>query len=321
VVGVRTGSLPSLRALPDGSPTTALVARPTVRFGGHAVEAAPVSGVDVCKALGEFLRARRDAADPEDLHLPDYGRRRVAGIRREELAALAGVSTSYYVRIEQGSVTASAAVLESIASALRLDDDDRQHMFQLARTRDYGPDAAGPTRLPEPIAQLLRTLTTVPVGVLAHDMTVLGWNRLAHAVFASHVDFDAPWSTPGGVNWARMLFCDERSRALFVNWDPVTVDLAGRLRASFARDPNDPAVQAIVEELRATSERFETLWRWQHVRERPLGTAHLNHPSVGALELSDTILRPADADDQLVIVFQAEPGSPTEQRLRQLSRR
>jgi transcriptional regulator with XRE-family HTH domain len=279
-----------------------------------------VTGVSANRALGDFLRARRDAADPERLGVADYGRRRVAGLRREELAMLAGVSTSYYVRIEQGGVTASPAVLEAIAAVLRLDDDDRRHMFQLARTRDYGPDAAGPTPLADQIEQLLRTLTSVPIGVLGHDMTLLGWNQLAHAVFAGHIDFDAPWSTPGGVNWARMLFCDEESRALFENWDAATIDLSGRLRASFARDPDDPAVQAIVEELCDTSERFATLWRWQPVRGRPLGTAYLNHPTAGALELHDTVLRPADADDQLVIVFQADPGSATEHRLHELRR-
>jgi transcriptional regulator with XRE-family HTH domain len=244
----------------------------------------------------------------------------VTGIRREELAVLAGVSTSYYVRIEQGTVTASPPVLESIAAALQLDPDDREHMFQLARTRDYGPDAAGPRQLPDQIEQLLRTVAEVPIGVLGHDMTLLGWNQLAHVVFAAHIDFDAPWSRPEGVSWARMLFCDPEVRAQRPDWDAATVDLTGRLRASFARDPNDSALQAIVEELCDTSERFATLWRWQPVRERPLGTAHLNHPVVGELELHDTVLRPADADDQLVIVFQADPGSPSEHRLHELAR-
>jgi hypothetical protein len=121
------------------------------------------------------------------------------------------------------------------------------------------------------------------------------------------------------VNWARLLFCDARCRALFPNWDAATIDACGRLRASLARDPNDAADRTIVDELCATSERFATLWRWQPVRERPLGTARLNHPAVGALELHDTILRPDEADDQLVIVFQPDPGSVTEQRLQQLA--
>jgi transcriptional regulator with XRE-family HTH domain len=281
----------------------------------------PMTPIDVNKALGDFLRSRRDAADPDELRLPSYGRRRVSGIRREELAVLAGVSTSYYVRIEQGTVTASPAVLEAIAAALHLDDEDREHMFQLVHTRDYGPEAAGPTTLPDQIEQLLLTFTGVPIGVLGHDMRLLGWNRLAHAVFADHIDFDAPWSEPNGVNWAQILFCDPRCRALFTNWDAVTIDVCGRIRASFARDPNDVAVRAIVAELCETSDRFATLWRWQPVRERPLGTALLNHPIVGALELHDTILRPAEADDHLVIVFQADPGSVTEQRLQQLATR
>lgn len=274
--------------------------------------------IDVNKALGAFLRARRDTADPDQLSVPSYGRRRVTGIRREELAAMAGVSVSYYVRIEQGTVTASPAVLEAVATALRLDDDDRRHMFQLARTRDYGPDTPGPNQLPGQVDQLMRTVTTIPIGVLGHDMTLLGWNRLANAVFAEFVDFDAPWSTPGGVNWARVLFCDPRCRQLFVNWDAVTIDVAGRIRTSLARDPDNPAVRGIIDELKRDSSRFATLWDWQPVRERPLGTVHLAHPTVGALELHDTVLRLSDADEQLVLVFQAEPGSVSEQRLADL---
>jgi transcriptional regulator with XRE-family HTH domain len=279
---------------------------------------ASMSTPDINKVLGEFLRARRDAADPDELSIPSYGRRRVAGVRREELAAMAGVSASYYVRIEQGAVTASPAVLEAIASALGLDDDDRRHMFQLARTRDYGPDAPRPNQLPGQVDQLMRSVTTIPIGVLGHDMTLLGWNRLAHAVFAEFVDFDAPWSTPGGVNWARVLFCDARCQALFANWDAVTIDVAGRLRTSLARDPDNPAVREIIDELQRDSPRFATLWGWKPVRERPLGTVYIDHPTVGPLELRDTVMRLADADEQLVLVFQAEPGSDSERRLREL---
>lgn len=278
-----------------------------------------MSAKDPNKELGDFLRARRDAADPDALNVPRYGRRRVAGIRREELALLAGVSVSYYVRIEQGAVTASPAVLEALAIALGLDDEDRRHMFRLARTRDYGPDAVGSPRLAEPLEQLLRTLTVTPVGILGHDTALLGWNRLAHAVFASHVDFEAPWSSPR-LNWARLLFLDDASRSLFTDWDAATIDLTGRIRASYARNPNDPALAMLVDELTRRSDRFATLWQWQPVRQRPLGTVVLNHPVVGTLELHDTVLRPADADDQLVIVFQAEPGSESERRLAQLRR-
>lgn len=278
-----------------------------------------MSGIDVNRELGAFLRSRRDAADPDQLALPRYGRRRVAGIRREELAVLSGVSTSYYVRIEQGSVSASPSVLEAIATALGLDIEERRHMHQLAQGRDIPPGAAS-SHLSDHIEQLLRNVTAAPVGVLGHDMALLGWNQLCHAVFAGHLPFDAPWSDPSSVNWARLLFLDPACRSLFVDWDAVTVDLAGRMRASFARTPDDPALSALVEELVDGSERFATLWDWRPVRERPLGTVQLNHPAVGLLELHDTVLRPSDCDTQLVIVFQADPGSDTEQRLAQLRR-
>jgi transcriptional regulator with XRE-family HTH domain len=269
------------------------------------------------EALGDFLRSRRDAADPARLALPSYGRRRVSGIRREELAVLAGVSTSYYVRIEQGVVTASPGVLEAIAAALRLDEEDRRHLVRLAQTRDYGPADPPGEGLPEGVERLLRTYDDVPIGVLGRDMALLGWNRLGHQVFAGHLPFDAPSSTPGGFSWARMLFLDERARSLFVDWEEVTIDIVGRLRASHARDPADVAIALLIDELGTASERFATLWRWHPVRQRPLGEVHLDHPVVGDLRLRDLILRPADADEQMVILFQ--PADPdTEARLRTL---
>lgn len=239
-----------------------------------------MNGIDANKELGTFLRSRRDAADPDRLGVPRYGRRRVAGIRREELAVLAGVSTSYYVRIEQGSVSASPSVLEAIASVLGLDNEERRHMHQLAQCR-YAPADAGAMSLSADIELVLRNVSTVPIGVLAHDMTVLGWNQLCHAVFAGHRPFEAPWSEPGSVNWARMLFVDPACRRLFVDWDAVTIDLAGRMRASFARTPDDPALAAVIGELVDTSERFATLWNWHPVRQRSLGTVQLNHPTPG----------------------------------------
>lgn len=270
------------------------------------------------EALGDFLRSRRDAMDPARLALPVYGRRGVSGVRREELAVLAGVSTSYYVRIEQGVVTASPAVLDAIATALHFDEEDRRHMFRLAQTRDYGPDDASVESLADGVEVLLRSHRDVPIGVLGRDMAILGWNRLGHQVFAGHLPFDAPWSTPGGLSWARLLFLDERCRTLFVDWDEVTIDLVGRLRASYARNPAEPRIARLIEELSTASERFATLWGWHPVRQRPLGEVHLDHPVVGDLWLRDLILRPADADEQLVILFQPTPGSESEQRLRTL---
>ena len=159
----------------------------------------------------------------------------------------------------------------------------------------------------------------MPIGVLGHDMRVLGRNRLCRAVFAAHVPFDAPWSAPDTVNWARLLFTDPARRTLFVDWDEVTVDLAGRMRNSLARTPTDAGLRALVDELRDTSDRFATPWDWHAVRERSLGVVQLSHPTVGMLELHDMVLGPADCDRQLLIVFQADPGSVSEQRLAQLA--
>jgi transcriptional regulator with XRE-family HTH domain len=274
--------------------------------------------------LGAFLRSRRAAVRPEDVGLVGHGRRRVAGLRREELAGLAGVSPSYYTRIEQGQVAASPAVLDALARALALDDDERAHLQRLSR-RGAGPDPGGDVeRLRPGLRGLVRALDPVPAGVLGRRMDLLAWNPLCHALFAPHLPFRAPERAVSRPNWARLLFGDPRCRELFVAWEENAVDLVGRLRASAGRHRGDAELAALVRELRALSPEFERYWVEHPVQERPLGTARLRHPLVGRLELRDEVLRSPEDPDQLLVTFHADPGSPSERalhRLRALVRR
>ncbi|WP_328475779.1 helix-turn-helix transcriptional regulator [Actinoplanes sp. NBC_00393] len=266
-------------------------------------------------ALGEFLRSRRAAFDPQRLPVPGYGRRRVPGIRREELALLAGVSVSYYTRIEQGAVAASPSVLDAVANALKLDEEDRAHMHRLARAKPAKTTGVPETVNPD-LRLVLRTVREAPAAVLGRSMTVLAWNRMAHAVFADHLPFEAS----GAVNWVRQLFTDDVYRSRFADWDAVAYDIVGRLRASQARHPDDPQVRAVVTELLTASSEFARLWHAHPVRERSLGGVRLDHDRYGTLHLRDTVLRAAEDDDQLLIVFHAEPGSDSDRVLHAISR-
>lgn len=266
--------------------------------------------------LGDFLRKRRSAIDHRSMSLPSYGTRRVAGLRREELALLAGISTSYYTRIEQGAVSGvSASVLDAIARALRLDREDREHLYRLARVLPLPvPPSNGDTLKPH-IELLLRNLDWVPAGVLGRDMRVLGWNQACHQVFADHIPFEAPWTDPA-LNWCRLLFTDARVRSRFLDWERAARDLAGRLRTSQALHPTDGALAAIIEALRGESRDFAQLWDEHPTRDAPLGGVTIRHHNLGDLHLADAVLRPTGDEDKLIIIFLSEPGSSTERALR-----
>lgn len=266
--------------------------------------------------LGAFLRVRRAALRPDDVEVPTYGRRRVPGLRREEVAFLAGVSASYYTRIEQGTAGAvSAAVLRAVVDVLRLDPDDRAQVGRLARvTLAPVPPALSARVLPS-IASVMGHLDHLPIAVLGRGMRMLAWNRLAHRVFAGHRDLDEP-SRPGGLNWAEVLLMDAESRSLFTDWPLVVEDAVGRLRVDAARHPEDPDLRALVSGLCATSAEFRAAWRRHPTRQRPLGGTRLDHPAMGRLELTDTVLRSVEDEDQVLLVFHSEPGSATEARLR-----
>ena len=195
--------------------------------------------------LADFLRGRRARLRPEDVGLVSYGQRRVPGLRREELARLAGVSPIYYTRLEQGqSTNASPSVIEAIARALALSDDERAYLHDLARPRPAKrrrprADAARPG-----VRQLITAMRDVPALVLGRHSQVLAWNELGHLLFAGHYDRTAPDRPADRPNLTRMLFLDPHTRELYRRWDEEASRAVASLRVAAGRFADDPALTA-----------------------------------------------------------------------------
>lgn len=262
--------------------------------------------------LGEFLRARRGRLRPADVGLADYGEfRRVPGLRREELARLAGVSPGYYTRLEQGQGgNVSEAVLDALARALRLDDDERAHLHALANAKAVDP---GPERLLPRHRLLLDAVGAVPALILGRHTDVLAWNRLGHALLAPHLGFEAR------PNWARLFFLDAHVRELFGEAGDKARDTVADLRHIAGRRPGDAVLTALIDELRQASREFDELWAAHPVRGCAHHTRVYRH-AVGPLTLTDELLPLPDSDGQRLVLFYAEPGSPSAAGLSELSR-
>ncbi|MEU7529434.1 helix-turn-helix transcriptional regulator [Saccharothrix sp. NPDC042600] len=266
--------------------------------------------------LGEFLRSRRARLRPEELGLVDHGgRRRVPGLRREELARLAGVSVDHYVRLEQGrTLHFSEAVLEAVARALRLDDVETAHLHRLARPwpADGGPVA--PQRVRPGLQRLLDLAADVPAYVVGRGTDVLAWNRPAAALIT---DFGA--LPPEQRNLARLVFLDEGVRALYADWRGKAADVAAYLRLDQARHPDDPRTAALVAELSARSPEFRGVWAEHGLKDKTHGRYRYRHPVVGELDLGFESLRLPDEPDQALIAHTVEEGTPSETGLRLLT--
>jgi transcriptional regulator with XRE-family HTH domain len=261
--------------------------------------------------LGEFLRSRRDALTPERAGIVSYGMRRVPGLRREELAQLAGMSVAYYTRLEQGqSVAASDSILDTLARALQLLDDERLHLFELARPRPSRrrrpprPEHASPGGI-----QLLDAMTGVPALILGRRNDVLGWNRLGHALLAGHLPFDTPQDPARRPNVVRMLFRDPHTRELYRSWDDEAALVVASLRFVAAQYPDDRALAELVGELSMNSPEFAALWAKHTVKLCSSGTKHLHHPEVGDLDTHYEALHLPDAEGQRLLTHTAAPGS------------
>ena len=280
-------------------------------------EAAAGPPLDRWAELSEFLRSRRARLKPEDVGLPDFGRRRrVPGLRREELAQLAGVSVAYYTRLEQGNGrNVSAEVLDSIARALRLTDAEHAHLTHLAKpTAHKKKPAARQQQVRAALRQLLDSMEGVPAYVVGRRTEVLAWNRMAAAVFGD-------WSelAPAERNWARMAFLRPDYRDLFIDWEQKAIDIVCALRMDAGCYPDDPRLSALVGELSVKSAEFRRLWATHDVKEKGYGVKRLRHPLVGELSLSFETFRLADDGDQALITYHAEPDSPSAQSLRLLA--
>jgi len=280
-----------------------------------AVDAGPP--LDRRAELSEFLRTRRARLKPEDVGLPDFGRhRRVPGLRREELAQLAGVSVAYYTRLEQGNGrNVSAEVLDAIARALRLSDAESSHLTHLAKPKQHKKKPSPPTQhVRTPLRQLLDSIDTVPAYISGRRSDILVWNRMAAAVFGD-------WSQlpPQERNWARLVFLRPEYRELYVDWEQKATDIVSMLRMDAGCHPDDPRLSALVGELSVKSEEFRRMWATHDVKEKTYGVKRLHHPLVGDLTLNFEGFRLGDGSEQSLITYHAEPGSPSADALRLLA--
>lgn len=262
--------------------------------------------------LGEFLRVRRAALQPEDVGIRNYGVRRVPGLRREELAMLAGVSNTYYTRLEQGlSNNASEAVIDAIARALNLNQDERAHLFNLARpgkTKRRTP--ARPDRARPGTVRLINSMTATPAVVLGRRSEVLAWNALGHKLVAGHLDFDSPNVPAERPNMTKLLFLDGHTRALYVNWPEEAARAVSSLRLLAGKSAEDAELTGLVGELTLKSPEFARLWAKHPVQNCMSGLKLMHHPEVGTLELNFEVLAQPDESGQRILMYSADEDSP-----------
>jgi transcriptional regulator with XRE-family HTH domain len=267
--------------------------------------------------LGAFLKARRMELSPAQIGLPDSAsRRRVEGLRREEVALLASISPDYYTRLEQGRRQASEPVLDTLARVLRLDADERAYMFELS-----GKDAARPRRritqkVQPQLQRLLDDLPTTPAVVLGRRTDILAWNPMAAALFTDFAQIPERKR-----NFVRLVFCEPAIRGLYPDWDWVAQTSLAQLRMEAARDPKDPRLAELVGELSLQDPDFRRWWGAHHVADQGTGTKVLEHPIAGQLTLDWSFLACTDDPDQQLITLTAEPGTPSHDGLRILASR
>ena len=265
------------------------------------------------RELADFLRHARSAVDPQRAGLPADGRiRRVPGLRREEVALLAGVSTDYYTRLEQGRrITPSTGVLDAIARALNLDATARAHLGHLVGTSVVQRKAPATVQRVRPgLYQLLESLDGVPAMILGRNTDVLAINRLGRALLA---DFDR--IRPRERNYARWMFLTTESRELFLDWEVQARTAVENLRLEIGNRPDDPTLLALVDELSTASDDFRTWWTEHRVYQRTHGTKRLRHPIVGKLTVDyETFMMPGDPD-QTLFLFTTEAGTPAREAM------
>ncbi|MDX3244148.1 MULTISPECIES: helix-turn-helix transcriptional regulator [unclassified Streptomyces] len=259
--------------------------------------------------LGDFLRSRRARIQPEEVGLPSHGRRRVPGLRREEVAQLAGVSVDYYIRLEQGrGPSVSDTVLDAVARVLRLDDTERAYLHAVARPRKPSGGSAAP-RVRAGVQLLLDSMERTPAFVVDVRMDVLAWNALADAVFGYSR------STPDGRNIPRHVFLDPASRDFYPEWSAVAVQCVAHLRMQAGHHQEDRRLTSLVGELSLKSEDFRRLWADHPVRACAYGVKRVQHPVAGPLTFPYETLTIAEDPNQSLLIYTPQPGSDTAERL------
>jgi transcriptional regulator with XRE-family HTH domain len=260
--------------------------------------------------LGDYLKSRRAVLCPADVGLTSSGIRRVPGLRREEVALLAGVSADYYGRLEQGRERSpSVQVVEALAAALRLDDDGRSHLFHLARLTPRAPRAGVTDRVDENLVRLMAAWPDNPALVYNRAYDILAANPLADKLFGEL----------GAVgNLLLLVFTDPRARDFYADWHAVAADSVAGFRMAYGAAPDDPRAQAILSRLLAGSDEFRTLWERRDARRKCLSRKTFRHPEVGTVTLHMQTFDVRSAPGQELIVYDAEPGTPSADALKLL---
>jgi transcriptional regulator with XRE-family HTH domain len=281
-----------------------------------------VEGMDNRNEIRDFLTSRRARITPEQAGLPAYGgNRRVAGLRREEVALLAGVSIDYYTRLERGKANGvSESVLEGLVRALQLDEAERAHLFDLMRaantaTRPQRRSASSARQQVRPSVQrILDSMTTTPAYVRNDRLDILAANRLGRALFAPL--FDSP-ARPA--NSARFFFLDPGAPEFYLDWERQAQEVVATLRSAAGRNPYDRALSNLIGELSTRSEAFRTWWAAHNVRLHRSGVKRLYHPVVGDLTLAYEALELSADPGLRISAYTAEPGTPSEDALNLLA--
>jgi transcriptional regulator with XRE-family HTH domain len=274
--------------------------------------------------LAHFLRAKRAELEPQRTALSTYGaRRRVHGLRREEVAQLAGISIGYYTRLEQGhSRHASDEVLLALANALQLTVTETEHLLDLSRARTAvtGPVAPPVEVAGEAALAMLGFITDRPAVLLGRRNDVLGWNRLGHALIAPHLPFSAPTFPGGRPSMARMLFLDPGARALYRDWNDEARDYVAYLRMISGRYPDDTALASLVGELLIKDADFAALWAEGRVGECIAGTKRLRHPAAGDITVSFQLWAQAGCPEHRIEIYDPADASRVLPALARVSR-
>lgn len=284
------------------------------RRPGHIIEYMAATFM-IADSLGEYLRLRRGQVTPADVGLPGTGTRRVPGLRRDEVAELVGLSTDYYVRLEQGRARRpSDEVLDALSRALRLGPAERTHLYDLARPpRRPVPTAGTSEQGAPPRAAVLRQVVEAvltPAMIMNDRSDVLAWNDLAAALIA-----DFPRLPPNERNMARQIFLAPDARQVHPDWDEAARTTVGILRMAAGRQPHDPRLVRLIGELSLSSDTFRALWARHHVHEKTHGRKRFRHPAVGEVSLDYQTFRVPGPAHHLMVVYTAAAGSPAAQAL------
>ena len=249
--------------------------------------------------LGDLLRTRRHRLTPADVGLPAGSRRRTAGLRREEVAQLAGVSATYYTFLEQGrDVRPSRQVVAALAGALRLSSAERAHLFQLAGVTPAADDQGQAETVSSVVAAMVGRLDPFPAYLKGRRWDVLAANRAARALFA-----DWPARAPGDRNKIWWMFADPAARKVYVDWEKEAADMLGRFRTAAARRLDDPDFTDLIERLHQASPEVRRWWPRYDVRPVGGGTKHLHHPALGDVAFRHAVLQVADQPEQMLVYF------------------